>query len=503
MKLVRFARRLYENDRMLQLALLLFMLLYFGVILDDAGFRALRWLPQNLTFNSMLDHLLRGQFDVDPRTIGDEGFVRDGHVYSYFGIWCALVRLPLRVLHLMKVDFTPWSCLLAVCLATMAKIRTVLFLRKQSSSIPASTRPASTRAKDWAYGLMLLYVVLGGSAVAYLRASIYQEVVFWAVAFGAVFIYFSIKGIVLRQYSVNTLSWMALVAGLALLTRVSTGLGLYLAFGLLMLVLVGQDVRGGSKEHMSQGSALRRAILSRRTLVPVAILALLVVATGTVNFFRWGNPATFVNYKLHLMNGYYPDRPVRARLYGFFNVSRIPFGLMYYFVPIWFLHNGSGHLLFESTQVRLFDAVELPPSSFFLTDLLPIGFIAFLAYALKTGRSKVLQPVSRWLALAAGLVVPCVLMLSAIYMSYRYRMEFYPLIDLLAFLGLYAVVSDEGLLASFSRCRGWMLSATLVSVIASFAILVLYELSDFGPSRQHLQGVIVHYYVDVVRDISM
>jgi hypothetical protein len=442
----------------------------------------------------MLDHLLRGQFYVDPQTIRDEGFVRNGHVYSYFGIWCALVRLPLRFLHLMQVDFTPWSCLLAVCVATMAKIRTVLFLRKQTASRPATER---------AYGLMLLYVVLGGSAVAYLRASIYQEVVFWAVAFGAVFVYFSIKGIVLRRYSVNTLSWMALAAGLALLTRVSTGLGLYLALGLLLLLLVGQDVRDHLKEGESQGAALQRAILSRRTLIPVAILALLVIATGTVNYFRWGNPATFVNYKLHLMNGYYPDRPVRAKLYGFFNVRRVPFGLIYYFFPIWVFHNGSGHLLFENIQVRLFDAVELPPSSFFLTDLLPICFIGFLLYALKTRRYKALLPVSRWLALAAGLLVPCVLMLAAIYMSYRYRMEFYPLIDLLAFLGLYAVVSDEVLLASFSRCWRWMLTAAVVSVVTSFGMLVLYELSEFGPSRDQLQGGIVHYYVNVVQHISL
>ncbi len=94
-------------------------------------------------------------------------------------------------------------------------------------------------------------------------------------------------------------------------------------------------------------------------------------------------------------------------------------------------------------------------------------------------------------------------MLAAIYMSYRYRMEFYPLIDLLAFLGLYAVVSDEALLASFSRWWRWLITATVVSVVTSFAMLVFYELSEFGPSREFLQGGIVHYYVDVVRHISL
>lgn len=497
MKLVQRARKLYRNDRMLQLALLLFMLVYFGVILDDAGFGASRSLRQNLTFNSMLDHLLRGQFYVDPQTIGDEGFVRNGHTYSYFGIWCALVRLPLRALHLMKVDFTPWSCLMAVCLATMAKIRTVLFLRKHSAS-----SFAPRRASESAYGLMLLYILLGGSAVAYLRASIYQEVVFWAAAFGAVFVYLSIKGIVLHEYSAKTLSWMALAAGLALLTRVSTGLGLYVALSLLLLAIVGQEIRQWPSAGESQGSAIRRAVLASRTLVPVAILAGLAIAAGTVNYFRWGNPATFVNYKLHLMNGYYPERPLRAQAYGFFNVRRVPFGLLYYFFPIWPLHNASGHLFFEGFQARMFDAVELPPGSFFLTDLLPICFIAFLVSALKTGR-KIVLPVSRWLALAAGLAVPCFLMLSAIYMSFRYRMEFYPLMDLLAFLGLYAVVSDEAVLRKFVRCKRWMVAATLVSIITSFAMLVLYDLCEFGPSREYLQGGLVHYYVDVVRHISL
>ena len=37
-----------------------------------------------LAFNSMLLHLLQGTFDVDPATIGPEGFVRNGLTYSLF-----------------------------------------------------------------------------------------------------------------------------------------------------------------------------------------------------------------------------------------------------------------------------------------------------------------------------------------------------------------------------------------------------------------------------------
>ncbi len=53
--------------------------------------------PRGLTFNSMLLHLLNGSFDVDPQTIGDEGILRNGLTYAYFGIAPALLRLPLLV----------------------------------------------------------------------------------------------------------------------------------------------------------------------------------------------------------------------------------------------------------------------------------------------------------------------------------------------------------------------------------------------------------------------
>jgi hypothetical protein len=160
-------------------------------------------------------------------------------------------------------------------------------------------------------------------------------------------------------------------------------------------------------------------------------------------------------------------------------------------------------------------AAELPPSSFFLTDLLPIAFIVFLAMALGTAhrifpqslrKGALVQctnplPSSRifshaqGLALAAGLALPCVLMLTFIYMSYRYRMDFYPEIDLLAFLGLYATVSNPDLLVRFNRCRRWMLAATLISILSAFAALILYWFSNFGLSQRDLRNGLVDYYV--------
>jgi hypothetical protein len=494
MKLQDTVRKLYLDDRRLQFALLAFMVLFYGVILSNARLHHPTW-PVDRTFNSMLDHLAHGQFDVDPKIIGMEGSERNGHIYTYFGVTCALVRLPLLLFHRLDLDVTRWSCFFAVCLAGMMKIRIVLFLRRYCGPAPTS---------EWAFGLMLAYIVLGGAEIGYLKASIFQEVLFWSVAFAAVFVYFAVKGLVTGQFTAVALSWMAIAAGFGLLTKVSTGMGLYAALGLLLLVLLVEEIRAG------------RAFFTRRFLIPVAILAVFLIAVGTINYNRWGNPATFGGSDLYLGNIEHPDRIPRVHLYGLFNLTRIPLGLSYYFLPIWALQGADGQLLFESTQTRLMDALELPPSSFLLTDMLPIAFIVFLAISLWAGRHRLArvlrtewgiapgeetQPTFRLfspvqgLALAAGLAVPCVLMLTFISMNYRYRLEFYPEMDLLAFLGLYAIISNPSLLARFNRCKRWMLAATIVSIVSAFATMALYKLSDWGPSQLFLRTGIVHYYM--------
>lgn len=499
---VSVASAAIPHSRKLQLTLLVFMLLGYGVLMfigdtaqqktasftDDQFYtqgilREIAAIPawvvaepkpqrlkRQLTFNSMLDHLLRGRFDVDPEIVGSEGYLRNGRVYSYWGIWLALLRLPLWIFHCLDYDMTAWSCLAAACIAGFAKIRTVFLLRRHGSN---------NKLARSATNMMLAYVLLGGSVLGFLKPTIYQEVISWAAAFGAIFVYLSIKGLVSRQFSLRTLCWMALCAGLALLTRVSGGIGLILAFLFLLSVLVLQSDHAGAK-HLIGLRVWKTRLLHSRLLLPVGILALCMAATGTVNYFRWGNPITFTNFTLYVGNNDFPDRVPREATYGLFNVRRIPFGLSYYFLPIWDLPARNGQLLFQPTQERLFDLVELPPSTFLLTDLLPLSLIALLAISLFRRRSASLPSPSQCIAIAAGLAAPCVLMLTAIAMSYRYRMEFYPELDFLAFLGLFLVLTDENVRATFFRFRAWMAFALVVSVAASFTVLILYDLARTG-----------------------
>jgi hypothetical protein len=466
--LARFTYCIRQRDFRLLFMLFLFMLFWYSALLKLSPTH----IKLDLTFNSMLDHLLHGQFDVDSGIVGSEGFQRNGHVYAYWGIWCALLRLPLWILDRMNTDITKWSCLAAVCLAAMVKVRTVLLLRGYG---------AEDKTAKHAVGMILAYIVLGGSEVGYLKATIYQEVILWAIAFATLFVYFTIKGLIAQSFELGTLSAMALWAGLALLTRASTGIGLILAFGLLLLVLAWQT---GATIGRGDRWTIRywlQTLLSRRILVPLGILAVCIVATGAVNYCRWGNPLTFANFRLYLCNIQYPDRVLRDSVYGMFSIRRIPLALIYYFLPLWAIQSGAGQFLFEHAQTRLFDCIELPPSTFFLTDLLPLCFIALLIVALCKRRSGGLLPVRQWAAIAVGLAFPGILMLTYSYLTYRYRMEFYPEIDFLAFLGLYMVLVDDRLRSIYARRRVWIEAALIVSVVASFAALLLYSLAPFGP----------------------
>jgi len=128
-------------------------------------------------------------------------------------------------------------------------------------------------------------------------------------------------------------------------------------------------------------------------------------------------------------------------------------------------------------------------------------FIVFLAASILRPQSLRRISMGQLLALATGLAVPCVLMLTAISTAYRYRMEFYPEIDLLTFLGFYATTSSVGALAILHRYRSWTTAATLISIISAHGMLLLYNHSPGGPAQPYLH----HWWLrgsSVLRDAA-
>jgi len=403
--------------------------------------------PLGFGFNSMAEHLLAGRFDVDLDTVIGEAFFVDDRTISYFGIFCALLRLPLAPFGLLPtLDITGPSCLLAVCLGAWFQLRA---LQTVYAACPDSTR------RDWLTVAFAVCILLGGQQIQFARASIYQEVVCWGNALAMGFVWLAVRGL-LHGFDRRKLTAMAAFAGLALLDRVSFGLGLYAALGGLLL-------------------------LRWRLMVwPSVVLAVFVAATAVVNYGRWGDPLVFADFTKYALNqDQTPDRLVRIAEYGAFNWRRIGLGLTYYFVPVWTWIRSDGHLLFAEARARLVDVMELPPGSFFLSDPLLLGLAAMGLLGL---RRKATLPT---LALLAGLSIPPILMLTAISMAYRYREEFYPFLVLAALLGFQRLCA--GGLAFGRGTRTAIVAAVVASVLVSHAQAVIYAVTPFGDAEQYIE----------------
>jgi hypothetical protein len=409
------------------------------------------------TFNSMLLHLLHGEFDVDPEAIQWEALVRGGKTYAYFGILPALVRLPLLpFVDLRTTDVSALTCLLAVALAAAAKLAALAAIWRRAPDAGAR-RPA--------FVAVAVVTVLGGAQLQFLRVSVYQEAVLWAATCAAGFVALAVVCLVVRrEFSGPALVALGALAGLAVLARVSTGLGLCVAFVALLARLAVRDARDGR-------------LRAGRFAAPVVALALLVAAAGVVNYERLGNPLAFHAPALQTIS--HPPPFPQLDHYGVFNLVRAPYGVMYYFAPVWVLRDGHGGLLFHAFRERVFDLVELPPSSFLVSDPLLL-LLAALGLGVVFGRRPPVG-LDAWSArgIAAGLAVPPALMLVALAMTFRYRMEFYPLLELLALLALACspVVARAG---ASARGRRALIVLAVVSVVVAHALVLLYKATTLG-----------------------
>jgi hypothetical protein len=487
-----------SRRRFITASLLVLAVFSYAFWLTDDHFDL--WRPGkglNLTFNSMLEHLLRGEFNVDPSIVGEEGFHRDGRVFVYWGIFCAVIRWPLTLFPGgLALDVTRFSCFVAVCIMAYAKWRTLhLTLHSRLAS-------AAPGVLYWALALSILFA---GPQIAFLRPSLYQEVCLWAGALAAIFVYCATRGMIHGHFTGLSLCAMALVAGLALLTRVSMGVGLYAALGLLVLaILVRQPSQGGDPQRAASGATPFLArLVSSQFMPPMLILLSFAVLTGLVNYQRWGHPLVFADYHLYIMNESYPDRLPRLEAYGLFNLSRIVFGLIYYFCPIWVLLHSDGHLLFEAYQQRLIDATELPPSSFFLTDPLLLLLLLYAGWSLLSVRRSAGMNRLHALAIGTGLTAAGLLMLSAISMNFRYRIEFYPLVEFGALLGFFLLGRRPLAAPSLRRVNALAIAAAALGIFGSHAIMSLYEISTYDIVAYYRQWIHSYWLGLVLKDVAI
>ncbi len=375
------------------------------------------WWPRGscgAIFNAQAVALLAGKMHLDPAVLGDEAFVHNGRHYTYFGIWPALLRMPL--LPFLDRDWTALSCALAASLATAFLLLT---LRK------ASEGPCRT----WPLRIMLLataatFVASGPQFELTAKPTVYVEAILWAYAFACAFIWHAFPLALGRAVTPARLAGLGALAALALQAKVTTGISLYAACGLIALAALWQ-VRGAG------ATAIIRLLAS--CALPLALGALVA---GSINYARWGNPLEFANLARNVFYANDEARSSRLRTYGAFELERIPHALKYYFAPDSFYaarraEHGRGDI------TRLFDKAEGPSASQFENKLAwwALGLITLLRQRGRFRWGSRLRPFE--IAILLSFTLGPTIILSYGYLAFRFGAEFAPIALTTALLGVW------------------------------------------------------------------
>jgi hypothetical protein len=83
-----------------------------------------------------------------------------------------------------------------------------------------------------------------------------------------------------------------------------------------------------------------------------------------------------------------------------------------------------------------------------------------------------------------ALTIPGILIMMASYMAFRYRMEFYPLLEFGAFVGFWHLLSREP-----ARWRGAFIGAAIAAVVVAQISWAVYLISPFASAEEKMDGM--------------
>ena len=409
-------------------------------------------------YDSLAEHLVRGEATVDEASIGWEGIRVGDRVAIYFGPLPALLRIPVRVLWPgrdgMWGRLSVLTASLVSCIALSA-----LFgrgLRKSNRMI------AMARARD------LIPVTLGvafGSPVLFIASSanIYHEAIAWGLAGACSCLFFAVC--LLEDEFTSSVHLVALscASGMTFLARVTFG-----APWLLFLAFCWAD--SALRWHSSSRTPQRVESRARRSLThsPALLPALASVALYLwYNQARFGSPWTFVSYQ-----GFYLDP---ASFHGTLDLARIPDALHNYFVP------GREALKLHLPVLTPTVATYWLPDRFWswreptVALLLASPWLVFGGFLGVAGRLRA-HPEKRELALLIALLSQWVVVLSYYFVTQRFSAELLPLLA----LGTYWFLrNDPPKRASFWTSR-LMRNALIAGSILATLSSSLYWVANFN-----------------------
>jgi hypothetical protein len=224
-------------------------------------------------FELQAEAIREGHLWVPDGSLGIEGFVVNGHTYSYFGIFPALLRMPVQfVTHEYDGRLTLLSMALAWVVFAVMSTRLFWLIRE------AMGRPAMTGRLDTVLAAIFIAVATGGTAITFDASLpwVYHEVYLWSIASVVGALYWLLR--VLSGPAPTSIRWLFAFALISALTRTTGGWA-------VCLVTIAAAV------WLATGRPRPR---DRRTWVSLLAAGLVPLLAGVViNYLKFRHPYMF------------------------------------------------------------------------------------------------------------------------------------------------------------------------------------------------------------------
>jgi hypothetical protein len=394
-------------------------------------------------FDAQAQSFMVGRVDVDRSKVGWEYFVVDGKTQIYWGPWPALLRIPLLLA--WPQTFGLWarlSCFVAALLAVLGWAAAVF-------------HQLGRRHLGLSF-LVVLAIALGTPLVWLLSSSVvYHEPILWALAGSAWCLYGALK--LEARPSRAAAASFAMAFFVAYLSRSTYAFPWLIVAGRLVYLIVKNESLNGAR---------------RRQALAVLLLPITVAVSlhATLNYVRFGNPVSFLDFKMYHLSD---RRPGFFEQYGLMNLARFPDAFKAYYVP--HRENFSFHFPFVRTA-RI--KASKPEAQFLIPDFtiaLTVGspwLFVFLPFGLR--RLKRSRDLSEWI-LPASLFFQAAVSMILWMIVMRFLVEALPFFIAIV---IWAIKDEDGLAGRFNRSLGFravLVSLCVCSMYTSIASAIAWS----------------------------
>ena len=345
------------------------------------------------------------------------------------------------------------------------------------NSLPAGSRVPGFLA------IMVAATVLSGPQLYILGSAwIYHEPILWSAAMAAAFNLIVVRAALGRNgFRARDLLALAAFAGLAINTRPSVGVALYLGTVLLVArtawwrhafrCFEGPSLAKGGRLYAIVPALARDRCIS----LPIVILGLLGVVVGTVNFERFGSPLNFADFNHYDWLQRHANIVHVFHNYGEFNIGRIWSGALYYATGFtWVLKHVAPFAQFLHAR---YQGIEAPPSIPLLTNPITVLLAGVGLYRLWWRPDLPVRSLAILRLTLVGHASAVLLICMAMYLALRYRFDFAPFMTLTALVGYrsISIAATEAPKIWRKRLRSAAIGLCVLGIISSHYVLILYR----------------------------